>query len=129
MADSYKATAFQRCFDALKTGLQIDLNGITPRLYAKGLISDSSQMRVLSGAHPCDERAAHLVTVLLQKITIQPSSFDQILVELDACPVLEVLAETLREKLKQVEREASMKLLTSGDLGAAKRSQAKVRGT
>ena len=108
MADSCEATAFQSCFDRLKTGLQDNLNDIAPKLFARGLISDGSQRRVLSRGTPCDERATDLVTVLLGRIRADPPSFYWIIVELEACPVLEVLANGLKEELKRVKREAAV---------------------
>ena len=106
MADSREAIAFRGYFDRLQTGLQNNLNDITPRLFARGLISDSNHRRVLSGGTSCVERANHLVTVLLDGILTDPTSFHQIIVELETCPVLQVLAKGLKEELGRVRKEA-----------------------
>ena len=91
----------------LKTGLQNSLNDVTPRLFAKGLISDGIQRRVLSVSIPFDERAIHLMTVLLDRIRIDPPFFKRFCKELHTFPELSVLATRLMEELKQAEEEAA----------------------
>ena len=107
MADSLEVAVFRRCFSVLQTGLKNDLCSVALRLFARGLISDDNQRRIVSGAEPCNERAAHLVTVLLDRLSIQPSAFYQILEELDACPVLNILSRKLREELEHVKKESA----------------------
>ena len=107
MDASSEATAFRRCVSVLKTGLKNDLCSVALGLFARGLISDDNHSKIGSGAEPCNERAAHLVIVLLDRISIQPSAFYQILEELDACSVLNILSSKLRYELEQVKKEAA----------------------
>ena len=109
MADP-EGIAFRRCFGALQTGLQNNLFVLTPQLLAKSFITDGNQRRILFGAEPCDERAAYLVNVLMDRIHIDPPAFYRIVDELDACPALQVLARRLREALERVKGETVTEL-------------------
>ena len=99
-----EAIAFRGYSDRLQIGLQSYLNDITPRLLARGLISDDNSRRVLSEGTPCDERAMYLVTILLDRICTDTLSFYRVIVELESSPVLQVLAEGLKEELKRVRK-------------------------
>lgn len=103
----HEATAFCRCFSDMQTVLKNELSGITPKLFAKGLISDDNQRRVLFGAEPCSERSTRLLMILLDRIRIQPSSFYRIILELDACPAMQLLADRLKEEVKQVKSKTT----------------------
>ena len=107
MVDSCEATAFTRCFSVLQIGLQDHLSEITPKLFSEGLVSNGNQRKIV-GNDPCDvPRALHLVTVLLDRIRVDSSSFYRILKEFEACPVLDRLAKRLSEELNRIKREAA----------------------
>ena len=105
MAESCEVIAFRSYFDRLKTGLQSNLYDITPRLFAKELISEDDQTNVLCEGTPSNKGAFQLVTFLLRRIRIDPPSFYQILAELKDFPVL---AKGLKGVLKQVQEEAAV---------------------
>ena len=103
---SCEVTAFQRYFYRLKTGLQNNLYDITPRLFAKELISEDDQTNILCDGIPPNKGAFNLVNSLLRRIRRDPPSFYRILAELD-CPDYSDLATGLKEELKRVQEEAA----------------------
>ena len=116
----YEVAAFRHCFSVLQTGLQDHLVEITPRLFARNLISEDDMDRALSSVHSRKRRAVHLLAVLLNRICIDPPSFNLVLEEFDACAMLRVLAKKLREKLERVKEEATAARMRSdwSDQGA-----------
>ena len=108
MANLGEVLAFRHCFGDLQTGLKEHLGEITPRLFAKSLISTDNMNRVLSQAEPQETRTAHLLTVLLNRIQVDPSSFHLVLKEINACAVLQLLAKKLREELEQMKEKAAV---------------------
>ena len=104
----YEVAAFKHCLSVLQTGIQDHLVEITPRLSARSLISEDDMDRaVSSGVDSRKGRATHLLAVLLNRIRIDPTSFNLILEEFDACAMLQVLAKKLREELERVKEEAT----------------------
>ena len=102
-----EVVAFQKCFSDLQTGLKDHLGEITPRLFAKSLISSDNMNNFLSRAESQHLRTAHLLTVLLNRILVDPPSFHVVLKEINACAVLQVLAKKLRQELERVKEEVT----------------------
>lgn len=107
MTDSLEATVFQQSFDVLKTALQIDLTDIVARFFAKDLISDDTMKWVTSIGAPPGARAIFLVSILLDKVRLEPSSFYRILAEIDACPTIQSLGERLRKELEDLKKKVA----------------------
>ena len=107
MENSCELAAFQRCFNFLQKGLQHELSTVVTALYSESLISSESRDQCLSRNEHSHERAAHLLSVLENRIFVDPTSFHSITRELDSCPTLQGLATKLRSELERIKGERS----------------------